>query len=56
MTTRKLNKLFAQAASLMLAILALVLIVASQGTAQAANLAKKDPATTAVPGAPTTTD
>ena len=56
MTTRKLNKLFLQAAPLMLAILALVLIVASQGTAQAANLAKKGPATAAIPGAPTTTD
>ncbi len=57
MHTRKLNKLFLQAAPLILAVLALALMTVSQGTAQASYFAKKGPpAATATAGAPTTTD
>ena len=57
MAIRKQNKLFLQSAPLILALLALILIVASQGTAQAAYFAKKgSPATALAPGEPTTTD
>lgn len=56
MFAKRLNNLFPQAARLILATMALTLMVASQGTAQAAGLATKGSPAIAVPGAATTTD